>query len=379
MSQDAEVLILGGGCAGLSLATALARQAPRMRVLTLEARSAYTRDRTWCFWNSTAHPFQAGVTHRWHQWRVQANGIEARQQSSRYCYEHLPADRFYQMAQDEIAGANQELLLGAHAGAVLGDEAGFLTETNLGAIRSRWVFDARTSEPAESKPAFLQRFEGWHVRTERSCFDPCCVDLMDFQQSTVAGRTVFFYVLPFSAREALVEITYLDLPELTPEHAAERLLQRIAKLCPTGEYEILYKEAGCLPMSADAHAPRATTAAIPIGARGGRIKASSGYAFQRIQRQSRELAKALASGNALPREVEPRYYSWLDRVFLTALSRNPQRTPSYFLQLFHAVRPDALIPFLSETAKPTDLLATMLALPRREFIAAAAHTFGAPQ
>lgn len=379
MSRDAEVLILGGGCAGLSLATAIARRAPRMRVLTLEARSAYTRDRTWCFWNSTDHPFQAGVTHRWHQWRVQANGIEARQQSSRFCYQHLPADRFYHMAQCEIAGANQELLMQTEATAVRGSEAGFMTETSQGLVRSRWVFDARTCELNVSQPAFLQRFEGWHVRTEKSCFNPRCVDLMDFQPCTVAGRTVFFYVLPFSEREALIEITYLDPPHLTPECASDRLFNRMSQLCPAGEYEILYKEAGSLPMGTVRRARQHATAAIPLGARGGRIKASSGYAFQRIQTQSALLADALAKGDALPRQSEPRYYGWLDRVFLTALRRNPSRTPDYFLQLFRAVPPDALIPFLSETASPRDLLVTMLALPRRDFIEAAAHTLGAAQ
>jgi lycopene beta-cyclase len=48
MTPDTDVLILGGGCAGLSLAVALAERAPAMRVDTLEARMDYTRDRTWC-------------------------------------------------------------------------------------------------------------------------------------------------------------------------------------------------------------------------------------------------------------------------------------------------------------------------------------------
>lgn len=378
MSRDAEVLILGGGCAGLSLATALARQAPRMRVLILEQRAGYSRDRTWCFWNSTDHPFRAGVTHSWHQWRVQANGTEARQHSSRFCYQHLPADRFYQIAQQAIAGANQQLRLQVQAGAVYETRGGeYLTETTEGTVRSRWVFDARTCEAGEGEPVFLQRFEGWHVRTERSCFDPGCVDLMDFQQSTVAGRSVFFYLLPFSEREALVEITYLDEPALAPECAPMRLHERMAQLCPAGDYEIVYQETGSLPMGTGSPARRDTTAAIPIGTRGGRIKASSGYAFQRIQKQSSVIASALAHGEALPRRIEPRYYSWLDRVFLTALRRNPQRIADYFLRLFQDVRPEALVPFLSETASPHHLLSTVLALPRRDFLEAAAHTLGA--
>ena len=102
-------------------------------------------------------------------------------------------------------------------------------------------------------------------------------------------------------------------------------------------------------------------------------------AFQRIQKQSAMFANALANGKALPRRVEPRYYDWLDRVFLTALQRNPDRTAHYFLRLFRKVRPEALVPFLSETARPLDLLATMLALPRRDFLEAAAYTFGEAQ
>ena len=68
MTYDADVLILGGGCAGLSLATALAEQHSDLRVQILEARTTYVRDRTWCLWNTEPHPFQHCVTHRWHSW-----------------------------------------------------------------------------------------------------------------------------------------------------------------------------------------------------------------------------------------------------------------------------------------------------------------------
>ena len=47
-----------------------------------------------------------------------------------------------------------------------------VTETDRGAVRSRWVFDARTAEPDSTRPALLQRFLGWHVRTAQPCFDP---------------------------------------------------------------------------------------------------------------------------------------------------------------------------------------------------------------
>lgn len=369
MTLDTDVLILGGGCAGLSLAVALAQHAPRLRVTTLEQRTGYSRDRTWCFWNTTDHPFRAGITHEWHSWRVQAGGTEARQHSRTLCYQHLPADNFYAMARETVAGADQRLILGAQAGTIQADGTSVVTSTDRGAVRSRWVFDARTVQPGDTQPALLQRFLGWHVRCAQPCFDPMCVDLMDFQPCTEPGRTVFFYVLPFTPHEALVEITYLDQPDLQPEPAEQRLRRRMEQVCPQGDYEIVFRESGALPMGTVRCDPNGP--AIPIGTRGGRVKPSSGYAFQRIQRQSRLLAQAMAAGRPLPRQVEPAYYRWLDSVFLAALQRHPERVQQYFLQLFQRVRPEALIPFLSETASLRDIAATMLALPKLDFIEAA--------
>ena len=68
-------MIAGAGCAGLSLAVQLASQARRRRrpcprIVVVEPRTAYRRDRTWCYWRFVDHPFQAAVTRRWHRWRV---------------------------------------------------------------------------------------------------------------------------------------------------------------------------------------------------------------------------------------------------------------------------------------------------------------------
>ena len=225
MTLDTDVLILGGGCAGLSLATALAEKAPHLRVHVLEARERYSRDRTWCFWNTEPHPFTAGVTHGWNDWRVRYGGQEARQHSRRYTYQHLPADRFYELATAAMARAGHVLTMGTQASVPAEEEfkdrerAGPCeTETTQGILRSRWVFDSRPHASGELPPMLVQRFLGWHVRAGRGCFNPSVVDLMDFQPAEPAnpqpGRTTFFYVLPFSPTEALVEATFFDDPAL---------------------------------------------------------------------------------------------------------------------------------------------------------------------
>ena len=373
MTVDADVLILGGGCAGLSLAVALAERAPAMRVRTLEERSAYQRDRTWCFWNTAPHAFSAGVTHHWDSWRVRHAGAEARQRSSRYRYECLPADRFYELALEKLRPTRSEPALGVGVRAVW--QAGDLceVETDGGVLRSRWVFDSRPRRSESLQPVLVQRFCGWHLRTERACFDASVVDLMDFQPGTGRRRTTFFYVLPFSSTEALVEATYLDDPALPPADAEEALREYLQELCGDG-YEVLYREAATLPMGgwcADRSQRWPGSRVLDIGTRGGRVKASSGYAFQRIQRQSAALAHALARGEMVPRRVEPRFYGVLDRIFLEALRRSPDQAAGYFMAMFRKLPADTLVRFLSETASAGEVLRVMLALPKLDFLQAA--------
>jgi len=357
LKPHTDIAILGGGCAGLSLAVALSRAAPHLRVHVLEERTRYVRDRTWCYWNSEPHLFESCVSHFWSRWRVSVDGRSVVRQSSRYRYEHIPADRFYDYAQTCIKNApNQALTLGARVTSVSGNRI----ETEQGSILARHVFDSRPGPRVLPENALVQRFTGWHVRTHSACFDPSTVDLMDFQPLSAAGRSTFFYVLPFSENEALVEVTYLDSVSLPLADAEAELERRLG-----GGFEILFRESACLPMHS-VHAPPGS-----IGTYGGRVKPSSGYAFLRIQRQSRFLAEALARGAALPSHYEPRFYGALDCVFLEALRNNLSNAPSYFVPLFERVPPDTLVRFLSETGTLAEAIPVVRALPQRPFLEAA--------
>lgn len=375
--RDADVAILGGGCAGLSLAAALARTAPACRVHVLEERTDYVRDRTWCLWNTEPHPFESCVTHSWNKWRVRSAGESVLRQSERYAYQHIPADRFYDYALKSIATSTQQLIsLGTQVQSFAPDPKGFRIETNQGSLHADWVFDSRPqitlSRPQTS--GLIQRFRGWHVVCERACFDSTTVELMDFQRSDVLGRTVFFYTLPFSPHEALVEATYLDDPALAPACADDVLGEWLKNTTSGSSYKVEFREQGALRMEVRGSAERSPCRAryMPIGTAGGRVKASSGYAFLRIQRQSVAIAQALANGLTPPQQLEPVRYELLDRVFMTALARNPEAAPGYFLQLFRNVPPDALVRFLSECGSAAETLKVALSLPKLPFAAAAA-------
>ena len=107
---DADALIIGGGCAGLSLAVHVVEAAQRAgracpRVLVVEPRTTYTRDRTWCGWRISEHPFAAAVSHRWTRWAVVEGDRRVVRGTHGHPYEHIPADAFYALALRKLAAA----------------------------------------------------------------------------------------------------------------------------------------------------------------------------------------------------------------------------------------------------------------------------------
>ena len=377
MIPDADIVIVGAGCAGLSLAAALTVARVPGRVLLLEPRTDYVRDRTWCFWNTEEHPFTPAISHSWNSWRVSDAGRDALQSSRHYRYCHIAGDSFYRLALQRIEREpQQELCLGVevHSVEALPDGQAAV-ETSAGRVLAGQVFDSRLSD-RKAAPTLLQRFTGWHVRTAEHCFEPETVELMRFLPSDTPGRTRFLYLLPFSTTEALVEMTYLDDPRL-PEPAYEADLA--AWLGEQAhQWETLYTEHGSLPMQPARAAAAEGGNTHRIGIAGGRLKPSSGYGFLRIQRHSRRIAEALRDGLPVPRGAEPRLYSVMDAIFLHAVERAPASIPDLFLRLFARATPDALVRFLSEASAPGEMLRVALSLPmlpmlRAALTAGAAH------
>jgi lycopene beta-cyclase len=207
-----DVVILGGGLAGLSLAVRLARE-PALRVLVVEPRPEYRRDRTWCYWRIHDHPFRDAVAARWERWEVMRDGeegvVRTVQASAALPYEMIPADRLYDAARAVLnAAPSIELRTGRRAIAVNEGPEAVEIETDGGTVRAGLVFDSRPPPPGVPGD-LVQRFLGQEVRTERPVFDPATVTLMDFAVPARPGVVHFLYVLPTSPTTALVEDTWL--------------------------------------------------------------------------------------------------------------------------------------------------------------------------
>ena len=372
MSGRFDVAILGGGCAGLSLATRLA-EAPGVlrRVVVLEGRAAYTRDRTWCGWSLTPHPFQGLVSRSWRSWEVRSRGRIVTRSSAAHPYEHLRSDDFYADAIARIAGsAAVTLETGTRVVSVQASADGreHSIETSRGALRASLVVDARPSSARLEPDGLVQSFVGCEAPDP---LDTEAATLMDFDVPALPGsahavaqdEVAFVYRLPLGDGRALVEATSFA-PRAVPDDVHRARLD--AYLARHGVSRGAgFEERGAIPMAPT----RATTAAdsgvVRVGTAGGAVKPSSGYAFHAIQRTTDALAGELRAGRRPAGSPGARATvdAWLDRVFLRFLRDHPERGPEVFVRLFEKVDPDALVRFLMEQPRVADRLRVMRAMP----------------
>lgn len=376
MTLDFDAIILGGGCAGLTLAVELARRGCPGRILIVESRKAYERDRTWSYWNVMPHSFQDCVTHRWNAWSVRVGSREARQRASAYAYEQIPADRFYASACKRLESApGVTFWRGTLAAGPRAIAGGFAVDTSRGRVSSPLVFDSRPPIRSTDPPPLTQHFLGWHLRAHDPVFDPSCAVLMDF--STEPGSEIgFSYILPYSEREALVETTALSPDPFFDDDGAERSLRDyLARRLGIGHCDVGFRERGAIPMGPPVQtAPRMPAGYYPIGIRGGLVRPSTGYAFLAIQRWSQQCADAVVAGrlDAIPRRPYSAVSAWLDGIFLQRLRDEPTATPETFLGLFGKAGAAATARFLSDCAGPRDYFEVIASLPTWPFLRLAA-------
>lgn len=373
---DADALIVGGGCAGLSLAVHVveaARRAGRAcpRVVVVEPRTTYTRDRTWCGWQMIEHPFAAAVAHRWRRWAVADDRRRIVRGCAAHPYEHIPADAFYALAQERLAAAPAVTLqLGASVSAIAERGAAVEVDTSAGLLRAARVFDARPGRAVDGDAGvaevdLLQHFVGWEVEAGRGCFDPDQVEMMDFSASQARGLH-FMYLLPFARDRALVEATYISPSPLPPAQYADDIRGYLARRYGLTDFAVRFCEAGQIPMSTRPLRPRASPRVVHIGLRGGLAKASTGYAFHAIQSFSAALAERIVARPGAPVEPPPPRPAAavaMDRVFLSYIDRHPGRAPALFVDLFEKLPPALLCRFLTDHGSHLDRLRVMASTP----------------
>jgi lycopene beta-cyclase len=211
------------------------------------------------------------------------------------------------------------------------------------------LFDSRINPGSSfSNDILKQIFLGWKVKFSEDVFDSSAVTLMDVNPIE-ADLFSFFYILPYSASEALVEYTAYAKEKIEDASLVSSLESYLAKISKNLTYEITFEEKGVIPMSTQIPVVRASKRVIPIGTRAGWTKSSTGYTFHRIQQNCERMIKEMTDLKDISANSSPQSrFKFYDNIILNIAHKWPEKLGGVFLELFQSSPPSDVMRFLNE-------------------------------
>ena len=355
MTQIKDLVILGGGAAGLSLARRLA-QSPDIKnfsVEILEGREDYINDKTWCFFAPVEHELTYLCAKSWPAFSLSSGDREVRMNTPETPYQCIRSIDFYRDSLERINSSRSlSLRLGTKVSEIYEHKDYVRIETSQGQIHARYVLDTRPPGFKDFLPPILrQAFFGLEISTSHAIFNDDEAGLMRDLQSDQYGLS-FLYCLPFSPTHALLEWTRFTPYNLDKDHLEEEAKSKIDKILKGDEYEVVREEFGVIPMARMAgDLNKKKKRIINAGGRGGAVRPSTGYAFLRIQRWSKTCAESfLQSGRPVAPESDSWYQSWMDKIYLKVLEKNPDLGPDIKMNMANSLKSQQFTRFLSDKA-----------------------------
>ena len=345
------------------------------KILLIDKEPKVKNDRTWCFWEKENGFFDEIVYKKWDSISFLSESFSCPMNIAPYQYKMIRGVDFYKFCFVEISKhSNVEVVYGNVEGWKYEREA-IIFEIDGKDIK---LFDGGTQifnsvykpgEPDKRTIRLLQHFKGWIIKTDKPTFKPSEATMMDFRVHQLHGTT-FAYVLPFNETTALVEYTLFTKELLLKEQYDAELKEYISQYLGISNYKVIEEEFGVIPMTNERF--HFGSNGWQIGTAGGQTKASTGYTFQFIQKQSQQITDCLIGGanlNYLPRTAKR--FRFYDNTFLHILYHDKVPGRKIFTQLFKKNKPQQVLKFLDNESSIAEELKIISTLPTIPFLKAA--------
>tara|TARA_B100001540_G_scaffold228048_1_gene202224 strand:+ start:1365 stop:2429 length:1065 start_codon:yes stop_codon:yes gene_type:complete len=349
--KEFDYVILGGGCAGLSLAYELEinGKIKNKKLAIVEIRDEYKRDRTWSFWKVFDHNFDDCVIKSWNNFSINSKSGSHEVLNKEYPYQTIDSGLFYKKILNQLK-QNKNIEF-------------FKNIDQLNSDNSIIFNSILAKVNYENK--LWQHFKGVEIETTENIFDDEIFNLMDFDcdQRDVVH---FFYTLPFAKNKALIETTWLSkMDDNSLKDYDMQLEKYIKETLKIKNYKINFQEQGAIPLFFPSN--KIEKNKINIGSNGGMTRLSTGYTFLNIQDHSKYIANNIENiKNIKPYNIGKKY-EFLDNIFLNVLKKHPDKMPKIFLNMFKAPS-KTVIKFLSNKSNIFEDLAIILKMPKWIFI-----------
>ncbi|MDO9084657.1 MAG: lycopene cyclase family protein [Anaerolineaceae bacterium] len=384
--KNYDFIIAGGGGAGLGLALALLdSRFQHHSILIIDSDTKQKDDRTWCFWGDETTPFTSIARYSWKKLTVRSESFQqnfdlAQDGEPGWKYWMVSGLDFYNHARHQFSKyPNVEFILG-DVERIESQQDQATVWVNGEEYTGKWVFNS-IIKPGEIKidpqkqHDLKQHFLGWRIKIQEEFFDPKHMTLFDFE-TLQKDSLRFFYILPFSKNEAMIEYTIFSAALLTEAEYEEAMRIYIKNNLGIDNYSILFEESGVIPMTDYPFQRKAGKRVMNIGTRGGLVKPSSGYAFKRMQRDAREIVSALEQyDNPFKIRKSPGRYLFYDILLLQILFRQGDKMKNIFSKLFQKNPIMRVFRFLDEDATIWEDISLIASLPPLPFLQALVRVY----
>ena len=417
--KEFDYIIVGGGCAGLSLAYELEihKKLKNKTLAIIEPRTEYKRDKMWSFWKVIPHNFEDCVKKSWDSFYIDEGWNRTYHDASKYPYQTIDSGLFYKKILNTLK-KNKNIR--------------FFKNIKEIKTTNSFIFNSVPKVKKFNKDGenYWQHFYGIEIETKKKIIDddahyqgdiisPESVGLMSFD-SIPKPWINFIYVLPFTEKKVFLETTWItkgnrSIPPY--EHQIVGQLQswnivrydtfkgnfpkddkkidrRINKIMEgrgsvkfvKNPFKVNYKEHGAIPLFHPVYEKKENQ--INIGTAGHMTRLSTGYTFLNIQEHSKYIRKNIENIRNAEIFKQDKKYLFYDKLFMKVLedsetaSINAIRRKSYekrkdmqsiFLKMFSdssALYSDAVIKFLSNKSNFSEDLSVILKMPKWTFIKA---------
>ena len=349
--KDFDYIIIGGGCAGLSLAYELeiSYKLKNKSLAIIEPRDEYKRDKTWSFWKVFPHNFDDCVKKSWDNFSINIPNDTRFIDCKLTPYQSIDTGKFYDKILSKLK---------------LNENIKFFKNINDIELSNSIIFNSVPN--FENKPNNLwQHFCGVEIETEKDFFDDQIFNLMDFACDQ-KNEVHFFYTLPFSKKSALVETTWIS--NLSNENIKDydnQIDQYLKNHLNIKNYKINFKEEGSIPLFRNKNLKKLNE--IYIGSAGDMTRLSTGYSFLNIQEHSKYIAENIDNISKAKLFKIKKKYDFLDNIFLKVLRNNSSDMGEIFFKMFNS-SPKTAINFLSNKSNFFEDLEIILKMPKWKFL-----------
>ena len=308
-------------------------------------------DRTWCFWTREDNAwYNPAVNKTWNQFRFSAPGFDKIMDLSPFKYSFIRSEDFYTFCLNEISRDERFEFRTDEALEIISNKDEVVLKCRSEEYRGKLLFNSvfKLQHLKPSHVNYVQHFKGWVVETEQDCFDENCPVFMDFNTEQ-ENDFRFYYLIPYSARKALIEYTGFSAQSLDDAEYDIKLQAYLQNHFKGMAFTLIEKENGLIPMAESDFVNPYGERVINIGTAGGNSKPSTGYTFYFIQKYVSSIILQLEKGHfpIVPFRRKKRFM-YYDKILLDVLHQKQYEGRDVFIRLFRKNSIQTLLRFLNE-------------------------------